>query len=210
MVRLGKVFSCTIHFWGLFRDKWVIKIKSTESLKVREQMVDMHQFFIDKIDEAVESQRYIEASWLIYSCIEKRFFRILQKYKKQCKYCKGKSKCKKNRNELAISTKIACVERLCENNVECLSKSFKSEQINEIKLWVKNRNKMMHDLLSLSTYENMDDRFKESAIKGQSLLSDLYKSCTKFRKIFYSDNYEFVFPEIAMEGCRCNNRNNEK
>ena len=111
MVRLGKVFSCTIHFWGLFRDKWVIKIKSTESLKVREQMVDMHQFFIDKIDEAVESQRYIEASWLIYSCIENRFFRILQKYKKQCKYCKGKSKCKKNRNELAISTKIACVER---------------------------------------------------------------------------------------------------
>lgn len=183
-------------------------MKSTEDKKEREKMVDMHQFFIDRIDAAIESQRYIEASWLIYACIENRFFRVLKKYKNQCKYCTGK--CKKNRNELAISTKISCVERLCENNVECLSKSFKIDQINEIRQWVKERNKMMHELLSLSTYENMDDRFKESAIKGQSLLSDLYKSCTEFRKIFYSDDYVFVFPEIAMEGCRCKNSNMDK
>lgn len=178
-------------------------MKSTEKIEERVKMVDMHQYFIDRIDEALNTQRYIEASWLIYSCMENRFFRVLQKYKNQCRYCKGKSKCKKKRNELAISTKIACVKRLCESNVYCISESFTIEQLEEIKKWVKNRNDLMHELLSLSTYKDMDDRFKNSALHGQSLLSDLYKSCTTFRKIFYSDGYEFVFPKTAMEQCQC-------
>ena len=72
-------------------------MKSTEEKAIRECMVDMHQFFIDKIDTAIKNERFIEASWLIYSCLENRFFRILQKYKNQCKYCKGK--CKSNKNE---------------------------------------------------------------------------------------------------------------
>ena len=64
-------------------------MESTEEKDIRERMVDMHQFFIDRIDVAVRSERFIEASWLIYACIENRFFRILQKYKSQCKYSKG-------------------------------------------------------------------------------------------------------------------------
>lgn len=171
---------------------------------MRVRMVDMHQFFIGRIAEAIEEERFIEASWLIYSCIENRFFRILQKYKNQCKYCKGK--CKSSKNELAISTKLACVERLRENGVSCISNAFTSEQLKEISLWVDKRNKMMHDLLSLETYKNTDEDFKALAIKGQSMLSKLYASCTKFRKEFYSDGYVFVFPDAAMDGCRCNTK----
>lgn len=181
-------------------------MQSTEKIEERLERVDMHDFFLKRIDEAINEERYIEVLWLIYSCMENRFFRTLQKYKKQCKYCNGK--CKKNKNELAISTKIDCVRRLVENNVSCISESFTTELLENIKLWVKNRNNMMHDLLSLETYQDMDNRFKTSSIKGKALLDQLYFACTLFRKKFYADDYEFVFPEIAMDGCSCKPRNN--
>ena len=185
-------------------------MESTEEKDIRERMVDMHQFFIDRIDVAVRSERFIEASWLIYACIENRFFRILQKYKSQCKYSKGK--CRKNKNELAISTKVSCVKRLCENNVSCIADSFSLEQLEELRSWVKRRNDMMHLLLSLETYKSADEHFKALAIEGQTILTELYLSCTQFRKAFYSDGYVFQFPDKAMEGCPCNknNKNNDE
>ena len=73
----------------------------------------------------------------------------------------------------------------------------------------------MHDLLSLETYQNMDDRFKTSSIEGKKLLNELYSACTLFRRKFYEDGYEFVFPESTMEGCSCKpkivySKNNKK
>ncbi len=181
-------------------------MKSTEDKTLREQMVDMHQFFLDRINDAITNERYIEASWLIYSCIENRFFRIIQKYKNQCKYCKGK--CKKNKNELSISTKVSCVKRLCEHKVSCISDAFTEEQLEEIRIWVKRRNTLMHDLLSMESYRNTDEDFKAAAIEGQVILGKLYSSCTQFRKKFYAKGYVFVFPEEAMNACSCSRNSN--
>ena len=64
--------------------------------------------------------------------MENCFFRTLQKYKKLCKYCTDK--CKKNKNELAISTKIACVKRLLDNNVAYISEFFSADLLEEIRL----------------------------------------------------------------------------
>lgn len=178
-------------------------MESTEKMEERLERVDMHNFFLQKIDKALEEQRYIEASWLIYACMENRFFRTLQKYKNQCKYCTGKSKCKKSGNNLAISTKIACIQRLAEYNVSCVSESFTMELLGEAQCWVKKRNTLMHDLLSLDSYKNMDESFKQSAILGKDILDKLYSSCTSFRAKFYADDYTFVFPNEAMEGCPC-------
>lgn len=178
------------------------RMKSTETKEKRIEMVDMHQFFIERIDAAIKEERYIEASWLIYSCMENRFFRVIQKFKNQCKCCKGK--CKKSRNELALKTKIDCIKRLCEENVAGISDSFSLDQLENIRKWVKRRNNLMHDLLSLESYREIDIEFKQASIDGQKLLSDLYSSCTNFRKKFYADDYEFVFPEKAMNACPCN------
>lgn len=182
-------------------------MQSTEQMSERLERVDMHDFFLQRINESIDNERYIEASWLIYSCMENRFFRTLQKYKKQCKYCSGK--CKKNKNELAISTKIACVKRLAEENVSCISDSFSLELLENIRVWVKARNTMMHDLLSLDAYQDMDENFKQSSITGKQLLDELYTACTSFRAKYYEEGYTFVFPESAMEGCSCKPRNNE-
>lgn len=167
-------------------------MKSVENKETRLEMVDMHKFFLDKINNAIEEKRYVEASWLIYSCMENRFFRVLCKFKNQCVYSDGKSK-----NELAISTKISCIRRMCQNNVICISDAFTIEQLDNISKWIKQRNRMMHDLLSLDTYEETDEEFELSALKGKVLLDELYESCTEFRKIFFSQDYIFEFPKAV-------------
>lgn len=179
-------------------------MKSTESMKSRLKRVEMHQYFLDRIDNCMKDESYIEASWLIYSCFENRFYRIIEKYRNNCKYCRSSSKCnKKDKNELAITTKIKCVRRLHDNNVTCISNSFRYGIFEEILKWVDERNVLMHELLSLEYYENTDARFKESAEIGIKLLNETYKSCTTFRELFYTEGYLFEFPEAAMEGCPC-------
>ena len=60
-------------------------MKSTEDMEQRLQRVDMHEYFLNRITAAMEEENYIEASWLIYSCFENRYFRTIQKYRESCK-----------------------------------------------------------------------------------------------------------------------------
>ena len=181
-------------------------MKSTEQKEERLKRVDMHKFFIEKIDDAMKNKRYIEASWLIYSCFENRYFRTIAKIKDQCKYSGGK--CKKASNELALRTKINCIGRIANNtSCICFANNFPVELLESTKKWVKKRNKLMHDLLQLEYYEDMDKLFEESAVTGRELLLKTYDCCTAFRKDFYADGYVFVFPLEAMEGCSCKPRN---
>lgn len=180
-------------------------MKSTEDKEKRIEMVQMHDYFLEKINCAIEEERYIEASWLIYACMENRFFRTLLKFRKQCKYCKGK--CASNKNELAISTKNACLVHLAQADVTAIADNFSLELLENIRIWVKDRNNLMHKLLGVDSYATTDIAFEKSAKDGKVLLDQLYSSCTKFRASFYADGYEFVFPESAMELCRCNPAN---
>ena len=177
-------------------------MESTENLQDRINRVDMHNFFLEKIGDAMQHDRYIEATWLIYSCFENRYFRTIEKIKKFCKHSGGR--CKKATNELALSTKISCIQRLsADASCTCFSNNFPVDLLDETKAWVKNRNTLMHNLLQLDYYETMDNEFKESAETGRDLLLQTYECCTNFRRDFYSENYVFVFPESAMEGCCC-------
>ena len=40
-------------------------MKSTEKKEERLKRVDMHDFFLKKIHDAIDNERYVEASWLI-------------------------------------------------------------------------------------------------------------------------------------------------
>lgn len=68
----------------------------------------------------------------------------------------------------------------------------------------------MHDLLTLECYENSDMKFKECAESGIAILNETYDSVGKFRKMFFDEKYQFVFPEEAMEGCPCKLKPKEK
>ena len=53
-------------------------MKSTEAMDLRLKRVDMHDYFLNKIEESIHKQDYIAASWLIYSCFENRYFRTIE------------------------------------------------------------------------------------------------------------------------------------
>lgn len=184
-------------------------VNSTEDMKRRLEMRDMHDFFLNKIKGAMDSENYFEAAWLEYSCLENRYFRTLGKYKTACKYCKGK--CKSKKNELALRTKVRCVQRLMDAGISCVSESFSPDQISSTLSWIKKRNYLMHSLLALETYqESFDHSFRELAGEGHDLVVQTYQSCTRFRAIFFSENYKFNFPEECMEKCACNVKARER
>ncbi len=177
-------------------------MKSTEKIEERKSRVKMHDFFIKKIDDAINNKRYIEAAWLIYSCFENRYFRTIEKIKGQCKY--GNKNCKDASNKLALSTKINCIERLVhEDECTCFSDNFPDKLLSDTKTWIKKRNNLMHNLLRLDYYENTDIEFEKVAIEGKNLLEQTYNCCTEFRKAFFAKDYKFTFPESAMEKCAC-------
>lgn len=179
-------------------------MKSIEPMDTRLKKVDMHQFFLNRIDKAVNNNNYIEAAWLIYACFENRYFSTISKFKDKCKYSRGK--CKKQKNELALRTKIRCLQRLSAENCTCISNAYKNEIFERTLDWVKRRNALMHDLLQLDAYEDMDDQFKQISEEGVELLKETYDCCTEFRRLYFTDGYEFVFPEEAMEKCACKPR----
>lgn len=182
-------------------------MEQKESFETRCEMATMHDFFLNKINESIENELYFEAAWLIYSCLENRFFRVLDKFKRKCKYCISGGKCRKSNNQLAISTKVNCVERLHDAGVECISDSFSSDIFNEVRAWIKLRNQLMHNLLSLEHYEDHFDRdFKELAMNGKRIVEDVYEACTKFRAEYFRSDYVFEFPESCMEQCPCKPR----
>ena len=176
-------------------------MRSTEKLETRLERVTMHEFFLKRINKAIAGQNYIEASWLVYACLENRYFRTIAKIKEYCKYSHGK--CRKSGNELALRTKIGCLQRLYEAGCPCILNAFDLTLFDETKKWVKERNVLMHNLLRLDGYENIDEQFKEIAIRGSQILDRTYACCTEFRKLYYNKEYEFVFPEEAMEKCSC-------
>ena len=179
-------------------------MRSIEKKEERLKHVDMHDYFLDRIKNDMKNGNYIEASWLIYSCLENRYFRTLQKYRDKCDYCRSKSKCNHTlKNELALVTKVKCVKRLYENNVPCIKNCFRYELFDETIKWIEKRNALMHELLSLEYYQDTDNRFEDSAKVGFDILMETYKSCTGFRKAFFDNGYVFDFPKPAMDGCKC-------
>ena len=186
-------------------------MKSTENIEDRLKRVDMHDYFLERIKNAMKSSNYIEASWLIYSCLENRYFRTVSKYRRYCKYCRAKSKCNnKGKNELALTTKIKCVQRLYDNNVACISGAFENDIFKSTIDWVDKRNVLMHELLSLDYYENTDELFKKNAMEGELILGKTYEYCTKFRKLFFDPDYIFEMPDEAAEQCPCRPQKTEK
>lgn len=181
-------------------------MKSTEEKSARIERASMHDFFLKRINISIENKEYIEASWLEYACLENRYFRTIEKLKQQCNY--SNRKCKSDDNQLALTTKIGCLQRLYTAECSCIKEAFDSALFDETKRWVKSRNILVHNLLRLEFYESMDENFKVCALQGRDLVERTYKCCTKFRKLFYDEKYNFSFPEEAMEKCPCKPRTN--
>lgn len=171
-------------------------MKAQDSYEDRLKMVEMHDDVLTRIDSAIKKKQSIEACWLCYACFESRISRSLEKLSVNC----TKRNCYQN-HRVGIVTRIECLKRLC-NLIYAGSEHFDKQLLGNIRGWCKDRNKLVHALVTLNNYSGMDKKFLDLAKRGKPLVEKLYKQTTAFRNEYYEIETMPVFPEDAENKCR--------
>lgn len=164
-----------------------------ETYEIRYKMAKMHDEMQERLEKAMESQKYVEVSWLCYSIMEQRITRMIEKHIAKCP--------REQRNNIipaGISTRITCIKRLVNKKYGAYA-NVDHELIVKIYHWCKRRNKLVHSLLSLDSYREYDKDFKELAESGYPLAKQIYEEATKVRE--WSRLNEFS--EFPLNSCRC-------
>lgn len=159
-------------------------------------MVEMHDDVLKRIESAIKKKQSIEACWLCYACFESRISRSLEKLSVNC----TKRNCYQN-HRVGIVTRIECMKGLCKLRYAG-SEHFDTQLLGNIKGWCKDRNKLVHALVTLNNYAGMDKKFLDLAKRGKPLVEELYKQTTAFRNEYYEIDAMPVFREDAENKCR--------
>ena len=171
-------------------------MKPKEEYEERLKMAEMHSDVLQRIDNAINNKQSIEACWLCYSCFESRITRTLEKVSECC----TERKCYQN-NKVGIKTRIDCLKRLSRIHYAGTD-AFDNQLLGQIVAWCKERNTLVHALVSLNNYYGMDDKFLQMAIKGKPLVEKLYSQTTNFRNQYYQISEMPSFPDKAREKCK--------
>ena len=110
-------------------------------------------------------KQYTEASWLCYAIFEQRIGRIVEKHIKKCQ----KGRRSKNEKPVSITTKLVCLKKLCKQKYGPYA-DFDKGLLDEIGVWCKQRNDLIHGLISLEHYKKYDKEFKNLATSGAPLV----------------------------------------
>ncbi len=172
-------------------------MKNKETIENRKQMAVMHDSMIDKLDKAMRSKEYVEASWLCYSIFEQRTTRIIMKHIHKCPR-QDRSKEKKN---AGIRTRIDCILRLSKQEYGAY-KYMNGNVFRKVKQWCDERNKLVHSLLDLDSYQKYDKAFKNLAEEGYSLVPQVYHEATIIRDWCLQNSFT-KFPDLR---CQCKNQ----
>lgn len=166
-----------------------------ESLEIRQQMAEMHNSVIKRIDKAYKDKQYIEVCWLCYACFESRVNRVL------LKICSGCNKPKrKDKRNIGITTKLECYVRLIKSHYPPLSKE-NIDLINTVKGWCKERNDLIHGMVSLEYYNDADKKFESLAKRGKTLVTRMYSLGTDVREYYYQATEIPIFDESVTKSC---------
>ncbi len=169
-----------------------------ESLEIRKRMAEMHESVLKRIDNAYSKKQFIEVCWLCYACFESRVNRVL------LKICSGCSKTKRNDNrKIGITTKLECYACLIKNGFPPLQKE-NIDLINTVKGWCKERNDLIHGMVSLEYYNDADKRFENLAKRGKELVKRMYALGTDVREYYYNVEEIPLFPENVVNRCKLN------
>lgn len=150
-----------------------------ETIEIRLKMAKMHDSVLMRIKESYKKRQYIEVCWLCYACFESRVNRVM------AKICSGCSKEKRTNNTpIGISTKLQCYIRLIKSDYPPLQKEDVN-LINTVKGWCKERNDLIHGMVSLDFYNDADKKFENLAKRGIKLVDRMYELGTDVRNYYY-------------------------
>ncbi len=179
-------------------------MRALDSYEDRLKMAEMHDDVLKRIDAAIKKKQSIEACWLCYACFESRITRTLEKISANC----SKRNCFEN-HKVGIITKIDCLKRLRKLKYAGTD-NFDNQLLGNIKGWCKERNKLVHALVTLNNYSGMDKSFLDLAKRGKPLVERLYQQTTVFRNKYYEIETMPIFPENAEEKCRLKKKEPER
>lgn len=166
-----------------------------ESLEIRKQMAEMHNSVLKRINDSYKKGNYIETCWLCYACFESRVNRILQKI------CSGCSKEERTNNRhIGITTKLECYDRLVKSKYPPLAKED-IHLMNTVKGWCKERNDLIHGMVSLEYYNEADKKFKSLAKRGKTLVTRMYGVGGDVRNYYYEQDTIPEFDSCVVEKC---------
>lgn len=166
-----------------------------ETLDIRRQMAEMHDSVIKRINQCYNKKQYIEVCWLCYACFESRVNRVLLKI---CSGCNKPSK--KNKRNIGITTKLECYVRLIKSKYPPLSHE-NIDLIYTVKGWCKERNTLIHGMISLKYYNDADKNFKSLAKRGKNLVTKMYSLGKDVREYYYQTTEIPLFDEMVMKSC---------
>ena len=175
-----------------------------ESLEIRKEMVHMHNEYLSKLNIAMQTQNYIEASWICYSIFEQRTTRVIEKFIMKCPLKKRQNK---KPETASISTRLKCIKDLSKSNYLFLEE-IDTKLLENILKWCNTRNSLVHDLVSLERYKKFDEEFKQLAIEGNELVFKYYKQIENFR-IKYKNNAKEI-TNMPCVLCQGNKRTKQK
>ena len=159
-------------------------------------MVKMHDDVIDRINQAFSDENYIECCWLCYACFESRVNRTMEKL------CPGCPKpARTDGRHIGITTKLDCLNRLRQSSYALFADASLNE-ITNIKGWCKDRNALIHDLVSLDNYERSNREFKSLAKRGVGLVTRIYSSVSTIRNNYYETEVIPEFNNAVAKKCR--------
>ena len=166
-----------------------------ESLEIRKQMAEIHDSVLKRIEDSYKEGRYIETCWLCYACFESRVNRILEKI------CTGCTKEKRiNNRHVGITTKLICYNRLIRTKYPPLAEED-IHLMNTVKGWCKERNQLIHGMVSLDYYNDADRKFKSLAKRGTTLVKRMYEVGGDVRNYYYKNDVMPEFDSSVIDKC---------
>ena len=171
---------------------------ASENIKMRQEMVIMHNEYLQRLEESMNEKNYIEASWLCYAIIEQRINRLIEKHIKHCP-----KKINTKGYPVSINTRLKCIQNLIKLNYNGCGQLDYDLFLKSAK-WCKNRNNLTHDLVNLKKYKKYDEEFKQLAVEGFQLVKKLYKEISKYRNWWYkSEECLERFPYDCKNQVQC-------
>lgn len=129
---------------------------------------------IGRIDEALENEFWLEASWIIYAMFEDRCSSLLEK--------SGGAIPSKN-GFVSIHRKIEELKARASKNQFLAQVTELPGLLQEVNDWKKDRNTMMHSLVEMPReWSVIDSETKQLAKQGRNLLGRFSSAAMKVRK----------------------------
>ncbi|MCI8468836.1 MAG: hypothetical protein HFJ75_05020 [Eggerthellaceae bacterium] len=168
-----------------------------EPYEKRLEMAAMHDDVLQRINNAIERGSYVETCWYAYACFENRFDRIISKIAQGC----PKAPRAENARPTGITTKIECLIRLSKREYP-LVKDVKPDTLRSVKRWCKERNKLVHQLVTLDQYDDVDSQFQKLAEESADLVDLVYQIGAIVRDNYYDADSIIPIDNDNAKKCR--------